>query len=58
MTAASQHPVVLAFDNLLALRRYAGANPRDVAGKFATYCAANLMHSCRGSCKTCSGSFF
>ena len=24
MTAASQHPVVLAFDNLLALRRYAG----------------------------------
>jgi FkbM family methyltransferase len=46
MTAVNQHPVILAFDSLLALRQYARANPGDVAGKFATYCAANLTHSC------------
>jgi len=39
------HPVVRTFDNLLAMRRYAAANPNDVTGKFAAFAATNLVHS-------------
>ena len=45
MSAPNPHPLVAAFDGLLALRPYAAANPSDVAAQFAAFCGANLMRS-------------
>jgi hypothetical protein len=45
MIAPKPHPVVVAYDSLLALRQYAATNPNDGAARFATFCAANLAHS-------------
>jgi len=45
MTGPNIHPLVSAFDNLIALREYATANPSDGGAQFVTFCAANLRHS-------------
>ena len=49
MNPPSPHPVVVAFDALLALRgsigQYVRANPKEAAGLFVNYCAINAMNS-------------
>jgi FkbM family methyltransferase len=46
MTGPNIHPVVSAFDNLIALREYVAGNPNDGAAQFVAYCATNFRHSC------------
>ena len=45
MSTQNSHPLVLAFDNFLALRQYAATNPHDAAAGFAVFVASNLMRS-------------
>ena len=45
MSEPTSHPVVSAFNNLLALRQYMAANPKDGNAIFAAFCAANLARS-------------
>ena len=49
MNQKTQHPVVACFDGLLGIRaaiqRYVKANPRELVGLFANFCAINAMHS-------------
>jgi FkbM family methyltransferase len=44
-TFSSQHPVIAAFENILALRRYVQSNPNDIAPLFVMFCSANLARS-------------
>ena len=41
----SQHPVIAAFENILALRKYIQNNPNDIGPLFVMFCSANLMRS-------------
>ena len=45
MTSADQHPIIAAFDDLLALREYVRSNPNDPDPLFVSFCAANFARS-------------
>jgi FkbM family methyltransferase len=45
MTAEAPHPVIGAFDALLALRQYAKGNARDIGVLFIGFCATHLARS-------------
>jgi FkbM family methyltransferase len=45
MTPAAPHPVIAAFESLLALRPYAKNNPRDIGVLFIGFCTTHLGRS-------------
>jgi hypothetical protein len=46
MSSAIQTPPAAAvFDQLLNLRQWVGLNPNDLAARFASFCAANMLRS-------------
>lgn len=45
MDKEAQHPVIAAFENVLALRQYAQSYPRDVGPLFVMFCSANFGRS-------------
>ena len=46
MSTSNSHPLVSAFEKLVALRQYLAANPHDGPGRFVAYVAANMSRSC------------
>jgi len=45
MNTFSDHPVIAAFENTLALRQYIQSNPKDVGPLFVMFCGANCARS-------------